>query len=106
MNSDVILRHMGDLPAPGRPATYADLLALPDHVVGEIVGGELFVSPRPAPRHATASSGIGGKLWPPYHDGHGGPGGWVILAVLAGDDEACMAPFTDITIPLASLWAD
>ena len=24
-----------------RPATYADLLALPDHVVGEIIGGEL-----------------------------------------------------------------
>ena len=31
-----------------REATYDDILALPEHVVGEIVEGELFVSPRPA----------------------------------------------------------
>jgi len=62
-----------------RPATYADLLALPDHVVGEIIGSELFVSPRPAPRHAVASSVLGGELGPPYHSGRGGPGGWWIL---------------------------
>lgn len=30
----------------GRPATYSDILALPDNVVGEIVG-DLVVSPRP-----------------------------------------------------------
>ena len=35
------------LPAK-KPATYADLQALPDHVVGEIIDGELVVSPRPA----------------------------------------------------------
>ena len=62
-----------------RPATYDDLLALPDHVVGEIIGGELFVSPRPTPRHAVASSVLGGELGPPYHQGRGGPGGWWIL---------------------------
>ncbi len=60
-------------------ATYADLLALPDHVVGEIVAGELVVSPRPAPRHAVAASVLGGELGPPYHGGRGGPGGWWIL---------------------------
>lgn len=188
---------MGESPTPARPAVYDDLLALPDHVVGEIVGGELFVSPRPTPRHAAVSSGIGGKLWPPYHNGDGGPGGWwildepelhlgddvvvpdlagwrrtrmpvmpdtayativpdwicevlspgtarldrhrkldvyaregvayawlvdplartlealqlensrwVILAVHAGNDEARVPPFTDISLPLASLWAD
>ena len=32
-------------PPPGRPATYEDLLALPEHVVGEIIDGELVVSP-------------------------------------------------------------
>ena len=62
-----------------RPATYDDLLALPEHVVGEIIDGELIVSPRPAPRHAVAASALGGELWPPYHGGRGGPGGWWIL---------------------------
>ena len=37
-----------------RPASYDDLVKLPDHVVAEIVGGELHASPRPAPRHAVA----------------------------------------------------
>jgi len=64
---------------PTRPATYNDILALPDHVVGEIVDGELFVSPRPAPRHARAGSAIGFALGPPFDDGQGGPGGWWIL---------------------------
>ena len=36
---------------PHRP-TYADIEALPSNVVGEILGGELFVSPRPAGRMA------------------------------------------------------
>lgn len=62
-----------------RPATYEDLLALPDHVVGEIIDGELFVSPRPAPRHAVAATGIGSEIWGPYQGGRGGPGGWWIL---------------------------
>jgi len=62
-----------------RPTTYDDLLALPEHVVGEIIDGELIVSPRPAPRHAVATSVLGGELGPPYHSGRGGPGGWWIL---------------------------
>jgi len=72
-----------------RPATYDDLLALPEHVVGEIIDGELIVSPRPAPRHAVAASALGGELWPPYHGGRGGPGGWWILfepELHVGDD--------------------
>ena len=62
-----------------RPATYDDLLALPEHVIGEIIDGELIVSPRPAPRHAVATSVLSGELGPPYHGGRGGPGGWWIL---------------------------
>ena len=42
---------------PGRRATYDDLVNLPEHVVGEILDGELFVSPRPALPHAAATSG-------------------------------------------------
>ena len=37
-------------------ARYEDILALPDNVVGEIVDGELYVSPRPASPHAVAAS--------------------------------------------------
>lgn len=38
-----------------RPAAYDDLRAVPDHLVAEIVGGELYTSPRPAPRHAMST---------------------------------------------------
>ncbi len=62
-----------------RRATYDDILALPDNVVGEIVYGVLEVSPRPAPPHAIASSGLGGSLWGPFQKRRGGPGGWWIL---------------------------
>ena len=62
-----------------KPATYADIQALPEHLVGEILDGELFVSPRPAPRHALAASTLSMKLGPPFHTGDGGPGGWWIL---------------------------
>lgn len=62
-----------------RPATYADIEALPSHVVGEILDGELFVSPRPAPPHAIAGSVMGFELGGPFQRGRGGPGGWWIL---------------------------
>jgi Uma2 family endonuclease len=62
-----------------RPATYEDLLAVPDHLVAEILDGELYATPRPSPRHADASSGLGGALRGPFDRGRGGPGGWRIL---------------------------
>lgn len=52
---------------------------MPSHLVAEIVGGDLHTSPRPAFRHAAASSALGGELWSPFHQGRGGPGGWWIL---------------------------
>jgi Uma2 family endonuclease len=62
-----------------RPASYEDILRLPENVIGEIIDGELIVSPRPASSHAMASSAIGGELAGPFRRGRGGPGGWVIL---------------------------
>jgi Uma2 family endonuclease len=62
-----------------RDATYEDLFDLPDHVIGEILHGQLITQPRPAPRHARASSIIGGEIVSPYDQGRGGPGGWWIL---------------------------
>lgn len=63
-----------------RMAEYRDLFDLPEHVVGEIIHGQLITHPRPAPRHARASSVIGGEIVPSYDQGRGGgPGGWWIL---------------------------
>ncbi len=62
-----------------RAATYEDLCRLPENVIGEIVDGDLVVSPRPAPRHAIATSYLAGELTGPYGRGRGGPGGWLIL---------------------------
>jgi Uma2 family endonuclease len=61
-------------------ATYEDVLNAPESKVAEILDGELFLSPRPSPRHAVASSALVGLLGPPYGLGRGGPGGWWILA--------------------------
>jgi Uma2 family endonuclease len=60
-------------------ATYADLEAVPPHLVAEIIDGELVTHPRPAPPHSAASSALGGKLSNPFQFGEGGPGGWVFL---------------------------
>jgi Uma2 family endonuclease len=70
---------MGD--SPRRRATYADLCAVPDRYVAEIIGGELFVSPRPSAPHAIATSMLSGDLRPfnRRRGGSGGPGGWWIL---------------------------
>ncbi len=62
-----------------RVPTYADIEALPPHVVGEILGGELVVSPRPAAPHATAASVLGALIGTPFELGRGGPGGWRIV---------------------------
>jgi Uma2 family endonuclease len=60
-------------------ATYEDVLNAPENKVAEILDGELFLSPRPAPRHAVGASALGGQLWGPFGHGRGGPGGWWIL---------------------------
>ena len=84
--------------ATPRPATYEDLCAVPDHKVAEILDGELIVSPRPALRHARASSRLGGILAPPFDLGSGGPGGWWIL------DEPELHFRDDVVVPDLAAW--
>lgn len=62
-----------------KDATYADLEAVPEHLIAEIVDGELVTSPRPATPHSVVASALSGELYGPFHRGKGGPGGWVIL---------------------------
>ena len=67
-------------PVPlGRAPTYADVEALPSHLRAEIVGGELYVLPRPRPRHALAATRLGSWLDRWFSDDDGVPGGWWIL---------------------------
>jgi Uma2 family endonuclease len=79
-----------------RDATYADVEALPEHQVGELLHGVLHVMSRPAPKHTRVASSLGIELGGPFDRGRGGPGGWWILdepelhfpnlAVKAGED--------------------
>ena len=50
-------------------ATYADLLAVLEPLVAEILCGELHTHLRPAPSHAVTSSSIGDELVSPFHKG-------------------------------------
>lgn len=58
---------------------YEEYLAVPSHLRAEIIGGTLYVLPRPAPRHANAASVLGADLNSAFQRGRGGPGGWWIL---------------------------
>ena len=60
-----------------RKASYADIEALPPHVVGEIAFGVLHTHPRPAPRHGNAAIELQTELMVPFRRGRGGPGGWI-----------------------------
>ena len=45
-----------------RRATFDDLLSLPENVTGEVIDGQLIVSPRPAGPHTFASTNLGYEL--------------------------------------------
>lgn len=62
-----------------RKASYQDVLDAPEHLVAEILDGELVTSPRPAAPHSLVASVLGMDIGGPFHRGRGGPGGWVIL---------------------------
>ena len=62
-----------------RWATYQDVLDAPPHKVAEVISGTLHTHPRPAMRHAWASSGLGMKIGSPFNYGDDGPGGWWIV---------------------------
>ena len=67
------------LKTKARNATYADIEALPPHVVGEILYGVLHTHPRPAPRHGVTAGELQTELTVPFGRGSGGPGGWIFI---------------------------
>ncbi len=58
---------------------YEQLLALPEHVTGEILNGGLHTMPRPSGRHGLAESVLNIRIGTPFGFGEGGPGGWRII---------------------------
>lgn len=60
-------------------ATYEDVWNAPDHMVAEVIDGELYLQPRPAEQQVAAAAALGAALELPFERGRGGPGGWTIL---------------------------
>ena len=79
-------------------ATYADLQAVPPHLVAEIVDGELITHPRPAPRHVLAATELAYELAGPFRRGRGGPGGWMFMV----EPELHLGP--DVVVPDIAGW--
>jgi Uma2 family endonuclease len=93
-----MMQPMPRVPPFDRPATYEDLIALPDNLIAEIVNGELHASPRPAPAHAITGSLLGVALGAPFTLGRGGPGGWLII------DEPELHLQSDVLVPDLGGW--
>ncbi|MEL6217768.1 MAG: Uma2 family endonuclease [Pseudomonadota bacterium] len=80
------------------PATYQDVLNAPPNMVAELTGGRLHLQPRPASRHARASSVLGIEVGGPFDRGQGGPGGWWII------DEPELHLGDDVLVPDLAGW--
>ncbi len=88
--------------SPGsKLATYRDLLALPEGLRGEVLGGQLVTAPAPLPQHSNVQGAARRFLGGPFHDddGRGGPGGWWIFAEV----DVALGP-NDIVRPDLSGW--
>ena len=81
-----------------KKATYADLEAVPSNLIAEILGGVLYTQPRPASRHARATSCLGADLVVYFDRGRAGPGGWIIL------DKPELHVGEDVVVPDIARW--
>ncbi|HET9067042.1 MAG TPA: Uma2 family endonuclease [Amaricoccus sp.] len=85
-------------PSVRRPATYQDVLDAPEHMVAELIEGALHLHPRPASRHARASSVLGVRVGGPFDSDPDGPGGWWII------DEPELHIGADVLVPDLAGW--
>jgi Uma2 family endonuclease len=81
-----------------RQATYEELRALPPHLLGQLIDGELLALPRPANEHAAVTSALGMDLGSAFQRGRGGPGGWWLL------DEPELHLGQDVLVPDLAGW--
>ena len=93
-----MMRAMARVPPFDRKATYADLEKVPETHVAEMVGGDLYATPRPALRHAGAASALGVLIGHPFGTHRSSPGGWWIL------DEPELHFGWDVLVPDLAGW--
>jgi len=86
------------VPAERKPSVYEEFLAVPKHLVAEIIRGELRTHPRPATPHARAATRLGIKIGGPFDLGEGGPGGWLFL------DEPELHIVGEVVVPDLAAW--
>ncbi|MFN2442633.1 MAG: Uma2 family endonuclease [Thermoanaerobaculia bacterium] len=79
-------------------ATYDDLIDAPEDRIAEMLGGDLYLSPRPALRHSLVISALGADLHDAFDRGRSGPGGWWIL------DEPELHLGGDVVVPDLAGW--
>ncbi len=72
----------------------------PEHLVAEIIDGELSLLPRPRLGHAYAAGELHGELHNPFGRGRGGPGGWIILV----EPELHLGARPDVLVPDLAGW--
>ena len=87
-------------PVPRR-ATYQDVLDAPEHLIAEVINGELVLQPRPVIAHQRASSELGIDLGGTIGR-RGPPDGWLIL----DEPELHLGPrdAVDIVVPDLAGW--
>ncbi|MEI8255212.1 MAG: Uma2 family endonuclease [Deltaproteobacteria bacterium] len=83
------------------PGVWAAFEAVPEHLVAEIVDGELHTQPRPRAVHARGASRLGRSLAPFDDDpASGGPSGWIIL----NEPELRLGERPDVLVPDLAGW--
>jgi Uma2 family endonuclease len=87
---------------PRHRATYQDVLDTPPHMVAEIIGGRLRLSPRPGGPHTSVATILGEELGPPFRRGRGGPGGWTFLD--EPELHLCTEMGAEIVVPDLAGW--
>ncbi len=75
-----------------------DLKAVPEHLLAQIIDGELIALPRPGLAHQRVASSLGIEVGEPFDRGRGGPGGWWLL------DEPELHLGGDIVVPDLAGW--
>ena len=82
------------------PEVVAGYRNAPEHLVAEIIDGELSLMPRPRLRHARGATRLVGKLVGFDDPGEGDPGGGIILV----EPELHLGPRPDVVVPDLAGW--
>ncbi len=93
-----MMQPMPRVPPLDRPATYDELVALPEIFIAEIVNGELHGTRRLPPLASCASSALGRSIGTAYDWRRRGPEGWWVLRSV----EVHLGP--DVVVPDWAAW--